>query len=103
MGAKLAYWGSVIFSGIALILIIANIAMSNANRTMQADVAQRQQTIATGQTLSNLNQSLVQALAEAAYKNSNTQLRDLLMMQGITVKSEAAAPGAKPAEKNEKK
>jgi hypothetical protein len=100
MDSKLTYWGSVVFSTLALILIVANISLSNSNRALQVDVSQRQSEVAGGQTLSQLNQSLVQALAEAAYKNNNVQLRDLLATQNITLKSDPSAPtatAAKPA------
>jgi hypothetical protein len=101
MDSKLAYWGSVIFSAIALVLVIMNISLSNANRTLQTSVVQRQSTVAGGQTLSQLNQSIIQALAEMSYKNNNVQLRDLLAAQGITVKANdaAAASSAKTADK----
>jgi predicted Zn-dependent protease len=107
MDEKLTYWGSVIFSALALVLIVVNISLSNANRALQADVSQRQATINGGQALSQLNQSLVQALAEASVKDNNTQLRDLLSTQGITLKNaaaksstdDAAAAAAKPAAK----
>jgi len=99
MDEKIAYWGSVIFSALALVLIITDISLSNANRTLQQDVSQRQSLVASGQQLGQLNQNLVQALAEAAYKNNNLELRDLLATQGITLKNSEAAPAAAPATK----
>jgi hypothetical protein len=98
MNEKLPYWGSVFFSAAALLLLVVNISLANVNRATQADVAQRQNTIATGQQLAQLNQGLVQAMAEAALKNNNTHMRDLLATQGITLKNEPA-PAAKPTEK----
>jgi hypothetical protein len=103
MDEKLSYWASVIFSAIALVLVIVNISISNINRAAQTDVAQRQATISGGQTLSQLNQNLVQALAEAAFKNNNLQLRDLLATQGITVKSEPAKGDASEKSPEKKK
>jgi hypothetical protein len=110
MDEKIAYWGSVILSSIALVLIVVNISLSTSNRAVQEDVAQRQNQLAGGQQLSQFNQNLVQIIAEAAYKDNNTQLRDLLASQGISLKSSptpAAAtspdnppkPASKPAEK----
>jgi hypothetical protein len=106
MDEKLAYWGSVLLSALALVLIVSNISLSNANRVAQQDVSQRQATLTEGQQISQFNQNLVQVLAEAAYKNNNLQLRDLLATQGITLKSEpnaaattAAPAAAKPADK----
>ena len=99
MDEKLTYWGSVIFSALSLVLIVVNISLSNANRTLQADVTQRQSTITGGQQLSQLNQNLVQALAEAAYKDNDNQIRDLLTTQGITLKNKPVAGESAPAAK----
>ena len=104
MDEKLAYWGSVLLSALALVLIVSNISLSNANRTAQQDVSQRQAALTEGQQSGQFNQNLVQILAEAAYKNNNLQLRDLLATQGITLKNEpgsapSAPAAAKPADK----
>ena len=109
MVEKLSYWASLLLGSIAVVLLVVNVSVANANRTLQADVAQRQNIINSGQTLSQINQGLVQAMAEAALKNNNTQLRDLLSTQGVTLKSEpvktgdaaspASASAAKPADK----
>jgi hypothetical protein len=104
MDEKLPYWGSVLLSAVAVILVLVNITFSNSNRTLQQEVSQRQASLTSGQQLAQLNQSLIQALAEAASKN-NTQIRDLLSSQGITLKSDAAAaapapsPAPKPSDK----
>ena len=82
----------------AIALIVADLSLSTSNRALQADVSQRQATIAEGQSLSQLNQELVQTMAEAVVKNNNLELRDLLSAQGITLKSESAAAPA-PAQK----
>ena len=88
MNEKLPYWVSVGFSALALVLLIVNVSLLNVNRTIQLDVTQRQSTISGGQALSQVNQGLVQAMAEAAVKNNNIQMRDLLTAQGITLKNE---------------
>lgn len=105
MDEKLAYWGSLLLSAAALVLVVVNISLANGNRDLQRDVATRQTTINGGQQLSQLNQALAQALAEAAVKNNNLEARDLLTAQGITLrndagkaKTDAAAPAA-PAKK----
>ncbi|MDR3423699.1 MAG: hypothetical protein P4M13_01285 [Alphaproteobacteria bacterium] len=101
MSEKVPYWASVLFSAVALVLLVVNISISNANRAQQTEVAARQNAISGGQALGQLNQSLVQAMAEAAVKNNDLQLRDLLSSQGIKLKSEPVAE--KSAEKSEKK
>ena len=102
MNEKLPYWGSVGFSALALFLLVVNVSLLNSNRAAQIEVNQRQSVIATGQTLSQVNQGLVQAMAEAAVKNNDTQMRALLTAQGITLRNEAA-PSVKPAEKTKEK
>ncbi|MGB9153618.1 MAG: hypothetical protein WCD70_11085 [Alphaproteobacteria bacterium] len=98
MNEKIPYWLSVGLSTLALVLLLINITILNSNRAAQLDVNQRQATIAGGQQMNQLNQILVQAMAEAALKNNNTQLRDLLSAQGYTLKTEPA-PAAKSTEK----
>lgn len=103
MTDKIPYSASVLFSAVAIVLLVVNISLANENRAKQLDVAQRQSTITNGQALAQLNQGLVQAMAEASLKNNDLQLRDLLTAQGITLKNEAAAtapaaPATKPAE-----
>jgi uncharacterized Tic20 family protein len=96
MKEKLAYQIAVLFSIVAVILLVVNISLANSNRTKQNELGQRQSTIASGQALAQLNQGLVKAMAEASLKYDDSQLRELLTSQGITLKNEAA----KPTDKN---
>ena len=59
-------------------------------RHLQDEVNQRQAAIQRGMTLSQVNQGLVQAMAEAVARDNDTGMRDLLASQGITIKSNAA-------------
>jgi hypothetical protein len=88
MKEKLAYQASVFFSVVAVVLLVVNISLANINRAKQNDVAQRQSTIASGQTLAQLNQGLVRAIADQSIKNNDSQLRDLLTSQGISLKND---------------
>ncbi len=104
MKEKLPYWASVLLSAVAIVLLVVNISLANANRLKQADLSQRQTTITEGQSLAQFNQGLVQSLAETSLKNNDLQVRDLLTGQGITLKSEptsapAPASDSKPADK----
>jgi len=92
MDTRLPYWGSVFFSVFALVLLVVNVSLANANHSAQAEIQQRQAVIAAGDKFSQLNQGIVQALAEAAVKNNDTQARELLTSQGITVKANEPAP-----------
>ncbi|MDE1901211.1 MAG: hypothetical protein KGI37_06155 [Alphaproteobacteria bacterium] len=102
MSEKLAYWGSVVFSAIALILIVANISLSNGNRALQQEVSTRAAAINAGQTYARLAQNLVQALGESAVKNDDAKLRTLLSDNGINIK-EPVAKAAPAPEQHEKK
>jgi hypothetical protein len=97
MDDKVAYWASVILGALALLLLITNVALINSNRTIQMEISRRQNIISNGVSLSQLNQGLVQALADAAVKNDDKEIRDLLAGQGITIKPNASANSAADA------
>ncbi len=88
MKEKLAYQASVFFSVVAVVLLVVNVSLANVNRSKQNDIAKRQNDITSGQTLAQLNQGLVRAIADQSIKNNDSQLRDLLTSQGITLKNE---------------
>ncbi len=91
MDDKAAYWASVGLSALALLLLITNVALVNSNRNLQTEASQRQNTINNAVNLSQLNSSLVQALADASIKDNDKDIRDLLASQGITIKPKAEA------------
>jgi len=86
MTDKIMYWASVLFSALALLLLVANSALINGNRNLQDEIGRRQASINMAQNLTPLNQNLAQALAESAVKNNDKQISDLLASQGITIK-----------------
>jgi len=91
MDDKAAYWASVGLSAVALLVLVTNVALVSSNRNLQFDVNQRQVALNNGNNLSQLNSSLVQALAETSIKNDDKDIRDLLSSQGITIKAKAGA------------
>ena len=99
MDDKIAYWASVIFSALALLLLVLNVGLVNGNRNLQAEVNQRQLAINNGVKFGQLNQSLVQALADASIKENDKDIRDLLSAQGITIKPKTDAADASAAKK----
>ncbi len=86
MDDKITYWASVTFGAAALLLLVLTVSFVNSNRALQEETNQRQAMINRGQTLNQVNQGIVQALANAAIKDGDTQARDLLAAQGITLK-----------------
>jgi hypothetical protein len=100
MTDKVMYWMSVLFSVVSLLLIITGMAMISGNRSLQTEINQRQMSIDTAARLTQLNQNLAQALAEASIKNEDKDIRDLLSSQGISVKPGKDAAGSQaPAKK----
>src|ERR1700722_4887414 len=95
MDEKVAYWASVALGALALVLLVLNVSFINGNRALQDEVNQRQAAINRGGTLSQVNQGLVQALANSSVKDDDSQIRDLLAAQGITVKANAGKSDAK--------
>ena len=86
MSDKTLYWASVTLGALALLLLVANVCLISGNRSMQDQLSLRQTTINNSVTLNQLNQGLVQALAQAAVNDDDKEARDLLASQGITIK-----------------
>ena len=83
---------------IALLLAVANMVLFSRNRAAQAEVTQRAQFIQQSAQLETLYREMVKALGELTVRNSDTQLRDMLAKQGITVNMPPPpAPAAPPA------
>jgi hypothetical protein len=97
MSDKALYWGSVTFGALALLLLVANVCLINGNHNMQIELNQRQAAINNSGNMSQLNQALVQALAQAAVDNDDKDIRDLLAAQGISIKPKADKAADKKA------
>ncbi len=87
MADRMIYWMSVALSAVALVLLLINVSLINGNRNLQDEIAKRQATINNGITMSQLDQSLAQALAQASVSSNNQDIRQLLAGQGITIKN----------------
>jgi hypothetical protein len=85
MNEKVLYMASAGLTALALLFLVVNVLLIGSNRSMQQNVMARQATINNGTTLSQLNQNLVQALAQASVKNDDQEIRSLLKEQGITI------------------
>jgi hypothetical protein len=82
----------VALSGITLALVVAYIVLIQDNRTVQAEVNQRQQFINQSIQLGRINDALIRALAAAAVDNNDDKLRELLAQNGITINPATGAP-----------
>ncbi len=92
MNEKMFYWGSLLVSAVALVLLVINISVISGNRAIQAEVNQRQAMINEGSRYAQLNQVLLQAIAEGAVKNQNANLKGLLASQGFTLRETPEKP-----------
>ena len=82
----------VALSGITLLLVVAYIVVIQDNRSVQAEVNQRQQFINQSIQLSRVNDALIRAMATTAVSNKDDKLRDLLAQNGITINPTTGAP-----------
>jgi hypothetical protein len=80
----------VALSGITVILVVAYIVLVQDDRTMQAEVAQRQQFINQSIQLGRINEALIRVLAANAGKDD--KLRELLAQNGININAATGAP-----------
>ena len=96
------YWVTVGLSGLTLVLVVAYIILVQDNRSVQAEVNQRQQFINQRIQLGRIKEALIRALAAAAVNNKDDKLRDLLAQSGITINlaGEASPSSSGPAEKS---
>lgn len=92
-----------VLAAIGLVLAIANMVMFGQNRMAQAEVSGRSQYIQQAAQLEPLYREMVKALGELAMRNGDTQLRDMLAKQGITVSVNPNPPPAAPAAPEPKK
>jgi hypothetical protein len=88
-------------SGITFIMVIVYLFVAQQNRTVQAEVNQRQQFINQSIQFNRVNDALIRALAAAAVSEKDDKLRDLLAQNGITIdaKTGAPVPASAPGEK----
>ncbi len=93
------YWIIVGLSGLTLVLVVAYIVLVQENRSVQAEVNQRQQFINQSIQLGRVNEALIRALATAAVSNKDDRLRELLTQNGITINAagEAVPAAGRPA------
>lgn len=85
MCEKILYWTSTTLGVLSLAVLAANISVDSMNRRLQEDANQRQATIMKANNMGQVNQGLAQALAEAAVKKNDKDIRNLLKSQGITL------------------
>jgi hypothetical protein len=81
-----------ILAGIFLVLVMVTTVLNFQNRSIQADVNQRQQFITQSAQLSQINQLLIRSLATASVKNAG--IKQLLASVGLNVTYQPNTPSA---------
>lgn len=89
---KNEFWILTALAAIGLLLTVANMILFSQNRAGQAEVSGRAQYIQQAAQLEPLYREMVKALGELAVRNSDTELRDMLAKQGITLNAPVAPP-----------
>ena len=98
MRDRVLFWSTAVFCTLTLLLFVANVSIINGNRGIQQNISERAAFINNAQTMSNLNQSLAQTLADISAREKDTAIRELLSSQGIMIsETPAAAPAAEAA------
>ena len=82
----------VALSGINLILVVVYIVLIQDNRSIQAEVNQRQQFINQSIQLGRINDALIRAVAAAAVDSKDDKLHDLLAQNGFTINPKTGVP-----------
>ena len=92
---KWEYWLLTLPALAVVVLVGVNIALVNANRAAQAEVAARAQYIQQAAKLEPLFREMVKALADLSGRNNDWELRDMLAKQGVKV-SATPPSGSEP-------
>ena len=81
-------------SGITLILVLAYLSISQQNRSVQAEIEQRQQFINQSMQFGRVNEALIRVMASVAVNDKDDKLRDLLAKNGIKINPKTGTPAA---------
>ena len=102
-GKGWVYRITLALSGVTLVLVVVYLYLVQVNRSVQAEVNQRQQFINQSIEFNRINDALIRAIATTAVNNKDDKLRELLTQNGITINPSASAsekappPSAAPA------
>jgi hypothetical protein len=81
-----------ILAVLILLLVITNVVLALGNQTLQTEVSERQQFIAQGMQLEQLNRQVMSVLVNMAMKSNDAELKTLLMSSGINLGPSPDAP-----------
>lgn len=89
---------AAVLGGFALILAVVSVVQGQTNQELQETVSANQTQLQKAQTLTAVDNNLVQLLAKAAAEGNDSDIRALLARNGVTFRTRAAtaAPPATP-------
>ena len=87
----------IVVSALTPLLVVADLALFERNRGLQAELSGRQQVLQRAAQLEVLHRELVNAIATLAARNDDAALRAILVDQGLVPNAPAAAPSAPSA------
>jgi len=77
---------------VILLMVVVNVVLALGNQTLQSEVSERQQFIAQGVQLEQLNRQVMSVLVNMAMKGNDAELKALLTSSGINLGPSPAAP-----------
>ena len=83
-----------ILAGLLIVIVLINIIFLLGNQSVQAEVAERQQTIQQTMQLEALHRQLVAVLANMAIKSNDKQIEALLSSSGVDLGTKPEPPRA---------
>jgi hypothetical protein len=92
--SRAQFWVVSVLAALSLLLATANAALGTMNRSLQAEIGQRQQYVQQSVQLEGLYREIIRALAELGARNNDEAVRTLLAQHGITYTVNAPAPAA---------
>ena len=92
------FWIASGLGFLCLLLVAVNASLVVGNRSLQRDVATRQQFVQQSVQLEGLYREIVRALAELAARNNDADVRTMLAKHGITYTINPPAASSGPAQ-----
>lgn len=85
----------LVLAALPVVMTIVDFVLAEGNRSLRAEVNQRQQLINQGAQIARTNEALMRHIAVSAINGRDLKLRELLSQNGITIN---VAPAPAPAD-----
>lgn len=88
---RIRYWMLTAMAAVSLLLVLFNIVLQAGNRSLQAEISERNLYIQQSTQLEGIYQPLLRTLAELSVRHQDAELSALLAEQGIRISVNQAA------------